>query len=74
MAEVTLTVTNAQIIVLKRLDAVKTARQVLQEHVDTWLLPYVDQLDVEDYDAIRDAYRAASPAVRAQVKTELGLG
>jgi len=73
MADVTVTVTPAQIRALKRLDAVQTAREVLQAHVDTWLLPYVDQLDVEDYDAIRNAYRSASPAVRSQVRTDLGL-
>jgi hypothetical protein len=38
MPDLTLTLTDAQIKVLRRMDTTKTAKQVLQAHVDTFLL------------------------------------
>lgn len=74
MADITLTLTAAQVKVLQKLDAAHTAKQVLQTHVDTWLLPYVTEQDVADRKDVLTAYQNATPQVRALVRTDLGLG
>jgi len=74
MADITIAITDAQMKVLRKFDPNKTARAVLQAHVDTWLLPYVQELPVEDRKAVTTAYAAASPEVQADVREVLGLG
>lgn len=74
MADITVTVTDAQLVALRRLDRNKTAKQVLQTHVDTWLQPYVQELEAEDRTTILEAYKLASPIVRDQVRELLNLG
>lgn len=69
-----ITVTDAQKKVLKKLDAVRTAQQVVQLHVDTWLAPFVAEMDRDDEATVKAAYAAAAPAVRTQVRGVLGLG
>jgi hypothetical protein len=68
-----ITITDAQLRVLRRLDPVKTAKQVVQIHIDTWLAPYVAELDEIDRKAVLEKYIAATPTVRDQVDTLLGL-
>lgn len=74
MPDITISVTPAQVVVLRRLDAKLTAKAVVQLHVDTWLAPMVADLIESDRRAVREAYVAADPAVQARVKQELGLG
>ncbi len=74
MADITLTLTDAQIKVLRQLDDTKTAKQVLQVHVDTWTLPMVQALAVEDREGVKAAYVDATPETQAQVREVLGLG
>lgn len=74
MPDVTLTLSAAQVTALQRLDATKSAKAVLTEHVTTWLLPYVQQLSTEDRESVKAAYIAATPVVQAQVRGVLGLG
>lgn len=69
-----ITVTDAQKKVLRKLDAVLTAQQVVQTHVDTWLLPHVQELERDDAAAVKAAYSTAAPDVRERVRSELGLG
>lgn len=72
--DVTLSISAAQGKILQRLDATKTAKQVLQLHVDTWLLPYVQQLIADERVSVGEAYKAATPQVQATVREVLGLG
>jgi 1,2-phenylacetyl-CoA epoxidase catalytic subunit len=74
MPDLTLTLTDAQIKVLRRMDTTKTAKQVLQAHVDTFLLPLVQALITEDREGVKTAYTKASPEIQAQVRQVLGLG
>ena len=69
-----ITITDDQLKVLRKLDPVRTARQVVQIHVDTWLAPYVAELSRDDESAVKAAYATAPPEVRAQVRGVLGLG
>jgi len=71
---VSISITDAQMKVLRQLDDTKTAKQVLQGHVDTWLLPYVQEQVVADIDSVKTSYRMATTAVQAQVRQVLGLG
>jgi hypothetical protein len=73
MADIAVNITDPQLRALRRLDQTKTARQVLQAHVDTWLAPYVAELGEVDKRAVMEKYLAASPAIREQVETLLGL-
>jgi hypothetical protein len=73
MPDLTLTLTDAQIKVLRRMDTTKTARQVLQAHVDTFLAPAVQDLITEDREGVKTAYVSATPDVQAQVRQVLGL-
>lgn len=73
MPDLTISVTPAQVVVLRRLDATRTAKAVVQLHVDTWLAPMVADLVEADRKAVREAYVAADPAVQLRVKQELGL-
>jgi hypothetical protein len=68
-----ITVTDAQLKVLRKLDPVKTAKQVVQLHVDTWLLPHVQEMARDDEATVKQAYASAAPDVRARVRTDLGL-
>lgn len=74
MPDLTITVTDAQLKALKKMDADKTAKAVVQIHVDTWLAPIIETLAVGDRKAVAEAYVAASPAAQLRVKQELGLG
>ncbi len=74
MADLTITVTPAQLVVLRRLDANLTARAVVQAHVDTWLAPLVSEFIEEERKAVRAAYAAADPLVQLRIKRELGIG
>lgn len=74
MADFTVSLTDAQVKVVRRLDPVLTAKQVLQAHVDTWLLPLVQALEAEDREGVKAAYITATPQIRAQVRTVLGIG
>lgn len=74
MPDLTISVTPAQLVVLRQLDAKLTAKAVVQLHVDTWLAPLVSELVESERKAVRAAYAAADPAVQARVKQELGLG
>lgn len=74
MPDLTITVTDLQLKALRRLDAVLTARQVVQVHVDTWLAPIIDELDVTDRRAVAEAYVAATPGTKDSVKGLLGIG
>lgn len=74
MIEVTVTLTNAQVKAVRRLDGLQTLTRVLQTHIDTWLAPCVQDMDTEDRTSVVEAYRAADPALREQVKGLLGLG
>jgi hypothetical protein len=69
-----ITVTDAQLKALRKLDATLTAKQVVQIHVDTWLLPLIDEAVVSEAAAVKAAYIAASDPVKSAVRTELGLG
>lgn len=71
--DLTVTVSDAQLKVLRQLDASLTAKQVLQTHVDTWLKPYVDQQSESDRKTVLAAYMNATPQVQTQVRTSLGL-
>jgi len=72
--DLTITLTDAQMKALRKLDAAKTAKQVMQTHVDTWLAPFVADLVETERKAVVTAYQSAAPAVRASVKELLGLG
>jgi len=72
--DITLSISDDQVKVLRKLDATKTAKQVLVAHVDAWLLPYVQDLPVEDRKVVSAAYASASPTVQATVRSALGLG
>lgn len=74
MADIAITVTDVQLVALRLLDRNKTAKQVLQAHVDTWLHPHVQALDTTDRTTVMEAYRTASPAVRDQVRELLNIG
>lgn len=74
MSDLTITITDAQLKVLRKLDAAKSAKEVVQIHVDTWLAPIVAELGVSDRKAVADAYVKADAAVQDRVKLELGLG
>lgn len=74
MPDLAITVTDAQLKALRKMDAVKTAKQVVQIHVDTWLAPLVAEQGVSDRRAVAEAYVVAAPAVQLRVKQELGLG
>ena len=74
MPDLTITVTAAQLVVLRKLDATLTARAVVQTHLDTWLAPLVSELVEAERKAVRAAYIAADPATQAGVKGLLGLG
>jgi 1,2-phenylacetyl-CoA epoxidase catalytic subunit len=74
MPDLTLALTDAQIKVLRRMDDTKSARAVLQAHVDTWLLPFVQELVIEDREGVKAAYGVAAPDIQAQVRQVLGLG
>lgn len=74
MPDLTIAVTPAQLVVLRKLDANLTAKAVVQLHVDTWLAPLVAELIESDRKAVRAAYVAADPAVQQRVRQELGLG
>jgi hypothetical protein len=74
MPDITVTLTDAQLKVVRKLDAVKTAKQVVQAHVDTWLLPLVQAAVTEDREGVKAAYIAADPVIQAQVRGVLGLG
>lgn len=74
MPSVTLDLTVKQIAVLQAMDAQKTARVVLQDHIDQWLHPFVDDLTRADIRAVKQAYIAADPETRQQVREDLGLG
>jgi len=69
-----ITITDPQLKALRKLDPVKTAKQVVQLHVDTWLAPIVAELTETDRKAVFSAYLSASPSVQASVKALLGLG
>lgn len=71
MADFAVTLSAAQVRAMRRLDAGKTAAQVLQSHVDTWLAPYVSELDEVDRRDVLTKYLSAAPAVRDQVKALL---
>jgi hypothetical protein len=73
MPDITLTLTDDEIKVLRRMDTTKTAKQVLDIHVETWLLPYVSELVTEDREGVKAAYIAADPSVKAQVRELLNL-
>lgn len=73
MPDLTITVTDAQLKVLRQLDAVKTAKAVVQIHVDTWLAPLVGELAVSERKAVADAYVKAAPTVQTSVKGLLGV-
>lgn len=74
MPDLTITVTDAQLKVLKKLDANKTAKAVVQIHVDTWLAPLVAEGVLSDVASVKAAYVAAPDATKALVRAELGLG
>lgn len=67
-------VTDAQRKVLRKLDPVRTAQQVVQTHVDTWLAPFVAELDRDDEAEVKQAYASADPETREQVRELLNLG
>lgn len=67
-------VTDLQLKALRKLDPVRTAKEVVQLHVDTWLAPMVAELGVNERKAVADAFVAATPAVQASVKGLLGVG
>lgn len=73
MADITVSLTDAQTKVVRRLDANKSARQVVQAHIDTWLAPHVAELEEIDRRDFLLKLEAATPAVRDQVKVLLGL-
>jgi 1,2-phenylacetyl-CoA epoxidase catalytic subunit len=74
LADIAVAISDAQLKVLRRMDTTKTAKQVLQSHVDTWLLPLVQALITEDREGVKTAYTNASPEIQAQVRQVLGLG
>lgn len=74
MPHLTITVTDAQQRILKRIDPRKTADAVIQVHVDTWLAPLVSQASSVEADAVKAAYIAAPEPVRASVRAGLKLG
>lgn len=74
MPDLTIAVTPAQLVVLRKLDANLSAKAVVQTHVDTWLAPLVAELMEEERKAVRAAYAAADTTTQARVKQELGLG
>jgi hypothetical protein len=74
VADITVSITPVQLIALRRLDANLTAKQVLQAHIDTWLLPVVATLTEDERRAVLAAYKAADTTVQTQVKGLLGLG
>lgn len=69
-----ITISDAQLKALRKLDPVKTARQVVQIHVDTWLAPHVAQLGEDDTRDIARAYDRAATDVQLRVKAALGIG
>lgn len=73
MPDFTITLTDAQTKVVRRMDANATARQVLQAHLDTWLAPEVAKLVLEDREGVKSAYIAADPVVQAKVRELLKL-
>jgi hypothetical protein len=72
--DITLSISDDQVTVLRKLDATKTAKAVLVEHVAAWLLPYVQQLVRDERESVITAYKSATPQVQATVRTALGLG
>lgn len=74
MPDLTITVTDAQLKVLRKLDAAKTAKAVVQIHVDTWLAPMVTQAALDDVASVKSAYVAAPDPVKASIRAGLGLG
>ena len=73
MADFQVTLTDIQILALRRLAPNATTRQVLQAHVDTWLQPYVRELRDKERATVTEAYKAASESVQTQVRSLLGL-
>jgi hypothetical protein len=74
MADVTISLAAIQVKALQRLDPVKTPKQVLVEHINTWLLPEVQKILTEDHTTVRQAYIAATPEQQAAVREVLGIG
>jgi len=73
MPDLTLTVTDAQLKVLRTLDARKTATAVVQIHVETWLAPLVAEAVLRDVASVKAAYVAASEPTKATIRTALGV-
>lgn len=74
MADIAISITSAQLAVLRKLDPAVSAKAVLQAHVDTWLAPLVVEMTEFDKREITRAYDRASVDVQQRIKTELGLG
>lgn len=74
MPGITITVTDAQVLALKRLDARKTPTAVIQIHVDTWLAPLVALASAVDADAVKAAYASADEPMRDAIRVRLGIG
>jgi hypothetical protein len=74
MTDIAVSITPAQLIALRRMDANKTAKAVLQIHIDTWLAPIVAELQDDERKAVLAAYLAADGATQLQVKGVLNVG
>jgi hypothetical protein len=73
MPDFTISLTDVQVKIVRRMDANMTARQVLQAHLDTWLAPEVAKFVAEDREGVKSAYIAADPIIQAKVRELLKL-
>jgi hypothetical protein len=73
MPDFTISLTDVQVKIVRRMDTNLTARQVLQAHLDTWLAPEVAKHVLEDREGVKSAYIAADPLIQAKVRELLKL-
>jgi len=68
-----ITITDAQRLALRTIDPSRTAQQIVQIHVDTWLAPLVQEATKADAIRISRAYGLASDGIQADVRRSLSL-
>jgi hypothetical protein len=50
-----------------------TKDRYIKERLRDLMISYAGQIDGEEYDSVRDAYRDATESVKAQIKSALGV-
>lgn len=71
MADVRITLTDAQVAEVIFLDPRKTVEQIVQTHVDTWLAPLVAKSAQAERVSIAAAYAVADASVQQSVREAL---